>query len=150
MNWINELTDAWDKTADLPDRVSESLESTLPNGNHKVLILSMDLDENKPLMRSRLRFLDLNNREVTKVTFFGGDLSYVKRELKSIGIDVFSMDSLTNTMPGTVGKVVEVWARKSKKNPKYSDIYFSKDLNETMTVEPSGDETWWAETQIVS
>lgn len=122
--WLNDVSDKWN-AAD-PTRVKDYQPADrIPDGPHQFVIVGAEISDEKPMIKYRLRFKNFNNRELTKVTFIGGNLDYTRKEFATLGIDNEDLQKTLDLVPSTVGLVID-GAIKTKPNAKYSDIYFNR------------------------
>jgi hypothetical protein len=133
MDWLKGLREEWNSAQErLPSM--RKVGPQIPNGTHKAVIISGDVDPDRPMIKFGLRFPDFKNIVRTKVIFVSGKLEYVLRELDTIGANTLDPETLEAAVKSSVGKVVEVYVNQ-KEGEKYAKMYFNKDLGERVELE---------------
>ena len=128
MEWLDNLEEAWGKAATEVGNF-KGRSKGLPDGITRAQILGhqLTLEEKRRMIKFKLRFIDHENIERTKVLFLSGNLLYPMRELSNINSSS-ALSQLSEVLKTTTGKVVEVEV-KTKPGEKYSQYYFRDDLN---------------------
>lgn len=125
-NWLKNLDIDYNAVNTAQPRQSRGgVSERVPDGPHTFLILSATLDDEKPMVKTKVRVETFKNRELSKTFYFGKRADIPIAELKAIGIEIkgsTDIENLVNTLPGRrcLGRIV------TPEGSKYSDLYLNK------------------------
>lgn len=128
--WLQGLESDWSNN---PPAAPAPAKPMVKDGYHDCLIVSMKMDPVKPLIRTKLRFLDLDNLERDKIDFVSGRLDWLRSQLSRINADIENIKDLPAVLENQVGKIVTIFI-KSKEGEKYQRMYFSKDTGNRIEI----------------
>lgn len=129
MKWMTDIQSDWTNANEAMKSLSTPVH--IPDGVHRAALVSVEPDEERPMIRLKLRFLDFNNVERTKVMFFGSHPEYARNELAKVGLDGSNPMEVLANLEARLGHVFDIYVR-SKKDSKYSDMYFNANRGETV------------------